>query len=113
MFSRKGANIIAFDKVTDLSFLEDYVNKKSCKFLGFSGNVKGRQVLENMVNKTIERFGKIDILINCAGIGIIDSAENMKEEVWDETMDVNLKAPFVLPQIVGRTMIKNNGGKNN
>jgi len=43
MFSRKGANIIAFDKVDDLSFLENYVTKRGCKFLGFSGNVKDKK----------------------------------------------------------------------
>lgn len=111
MFARKGASIIAFDKVSNLSFLEKYVKKKGCRFLGFSGNVKNKQALQNMTSKTVEIFGKIDILINCAGVGITGDAENLKEEVWDLTMDINLKAPFVLSQIVGRTMIKNNGGR--
>jgi len=111
MFARKGADIIAFDMSPDLSYLESYVRDQGREFLGFSGNVKDKQVLQNMAGKTVEKFGKIDILVNCAGVGIIDSAENLKEEVWDLTMDVNLKAPFILSQIVGKTMIKNGGGK--
>lgn len=111
MFARKGANIIAFDMASDMSSLESYVNDQGCDFLGFSGNVKDKQALQAMTDAAIEKFGKIDILVNCAGVGIIDTAEDLKEEVWDLTMDVNLKAPFILSQIVGRTMIKNGGGK--
>lgn len=111
MFSRKGANIIAFDKVDDLSFLENYVTKRGCKFLGFSGNVKDKKALENMVNKTIKKFEKIDILVNCAGVTIMDNAESLEEEAWDLIMDVDLKAPFILSQIVGKKMIEQNGGR--
>lgn len=111
MFARKGCNIVAFDLSPDLSHIESYVTNQGRKFLGFSGDVKDKQALQSMTDKSLETFGKIDILVNCAGVGIIDSAEKLKEEVWDLTMDVNLKAPFILSQIVGRTMMQNGGGK--
>jgi len=111
MFARKGANIIAFDKTDDFSCLENYCKKSGVGFLSLSGDVRNKIVLEEIVKQSIKLFKKIDILVNCAGVGLIDNAEKLEESVWDLTMDVNLKAPFVLSQIVGSTMIKNGGGK--
>lgn len=111
MFARKGANIIAFDKVEDLTFLEKYAGEQRVDFLGITGDMKNRDSLQRAVDSAAEKFGKIDVLVNCAGVGLIESAEEMPEDVWDLTMDVNLKGPFLLSQIVGRTMIENGGGK--
>jgi len=111
MFARKGADIIAFDKAEDLSNLEKYVRSTGRNFMAFFGDVRNKTVMQQAVDAVVARFGRIDILVNCAGVGLIDSAENLKEDIWDLTMDVNLKAPFILSQIVGRTMIKNGGGK--
>jgi len=111
MFARKGADIIAFDKAPDLSDLESYVTKQNVRFLGQSGDMKDKVSLQNTVDAAIRRFERIDILINCAGVGFTDPAEDMPEDIWDLTMDINLKGPFLMSQIVGRTMIKNGGGK--
>jgi len=43
---------------------------------------------------------------------MLDDAENLSEEIWDKTMAVNLKAPFMLSQIIGREMIKQKKRKN-
>jgi NAD(P)-dependent dehydrogenase (short-subunit alcohol dehydrogenase family) len=111
MFARKGSDIIALDKAADLSELETYVRKAGRRFLGTSGDVRDRKVIQDAVTRAIATFGRIDILINCAGVGLIDKAEDLKEEIWDLTMAVNLKAPFILSQVVGRTMIENGGGR--
>ncbi|MCD6156437.1 MAG: D-threitol dehydrogenase [Candidatus Atribacteria bacterium] len=59
----------------------------------------------------MEVFSKIDILVNNAGVALLDDAENLSEEAWDITMAVNLKAPFILSQLVGREMIKRRSSK--
>ncbi|TFG61204.1 MAG: D-threitol dehydrogenase [Spirochaetales bacterium] len=111
MFARKEADIIAFDKSSDLSELEKYVKNKGRLFMGISGDVRDKKALQTMVDKAVNDFGRIDILVNCAGVGLIDSALELREEVWDLTMDVNVKAPFILSQMVGKTMIDKGGGK--
>ena len=111
MFARNGANIIALDKAEDFSHIEDYCDEKDVRFLGISIDVRDKQALQEATDNAIAQFGKIDILVNCAGVGLIDKAEDLDEGVWDLTMAVNLKAPFILSQIVGKTMIKNGGGK--
>ncbi len=53
----------------------------------------------------------IDILVNCAGVAMLERAEILPEEAWDRTMSVNLKAVFLLSQAIGGRMILRGGGK--
>jgi 3-oxoacyl-[acyl-carrier protein] reductase len=66
---------------------------------------------EEMANKTLDKFGKIDILINNAGITRDALLMRMKEEDWDAVLRVNLKGAFNLTRAVCRPMIKQRYGK--
>ena len=66
--------------------------------------------VENMVKITEERFGKIDILINNAGIASNVPAEELGKEEWDKTIEVNLTGVFLCAQRVGRKMIAQKKG---
>ncbi|MEN2974562.1 MAG: glucose 1-dehydrogenase [Candidatus Caldarchaeales archaeon] len=69
----------------------------------------------NDVNQAIERiinhYGRIDILVNSHGIFQWVSAEEMNEEDWNRMLNVNLKGVFLMCQAVGRQMIKQRYGK--
>ena len=65
---------------------------------------------KNMVEAVKDRFGKIDILINNAGVDQHISAVDMTEEDWDRMIDINLKGEFLGCQMVGREMIKQRKG---
>jgi len=65
-----------------------------------------------MVEEAITSFGRIDILVNNAGVNpFILEAEKIKEEGWDQVLDVNLKGVFLRCQAVGRKMIQQREGK--
>ena len=66
--------------------------------------------VENMVKIVKERFGRIDILINNAGIVSNIPAEELSKEVWDRTIEVNLSGVFLCAQRVGRKMIAQKEG---
>jgi 3-oxoacyl-[acyl-carrier protein] reductase len=66
---------------------------------------------EDMVNKTLDKFGKIDILINNAGITRDGLLMRMKEEDWDLVLRVNLKGAFNFTKSACRPMIKQRYGK--
>jgi dehydrogenase/reductase SDR family protein 4 len=79
--------------------------------LGITAHVGLAEDLEKLVNSASERFGPVNVLVNNAGTNpyygpIIDS----EEWAWDKTMAVNLKAPYMLSQVVARQMIGNGGG---
>ena len=67
--------------------------------------------INDMTDNVIKEFGKIDILVNCAGVVIRKPAEEFPEEDWDRLMNVNLKGVFYCCQAVGREMIKHKKGK--
>lgn len=66
--------------------------------------------VENMVKIAKERFGKIDILINNAGIVNNVPAEELSKEEWDRVIEVNLSGVFLCAQRVGREMIAEKKG---
>lgn len=67
--------------------------------------------LADHVTAIEQQFGQIDILVNNAGIALIDDAVDVSEERWDLQMALNLKAPFLLAQAVGRGMLKRGYGR--
>lgn len=74
-------------------------------------DVTDAKAVENTVKRVLEAWDRIDILVNCAGIGHWAPAEDMKEEDWDRVIAVNLKGTFLCCQAVGRNMIANRSGK--
>ncbi len=73
-------------------------------------DVSKAEDIRNMVVAAKDRFGKIDILINNAGISHHVSALDMTEENWDSMVDIHLKRTFLCSQIVGREMVKQKKG---
>lgn len=71
-------------------------------------NVEG---IPDMIDSVVEEFGKIDILINNAGINIPKPAFEVSVEDWDRVMDLNLRSLFFCTQAVGRHMMAQEKGK--
>jgi len=74
-------------------------------------DVSNLDSIKSMVQKTIERFGKIDILLNHAGLNIRKPAIEFSEADWEKVINVNLKGEFFVAQEVGKYMIKEKKGK--
>jgi len=74
-------------------------------------DVSKRSDVEAMLETTINEFGKIDILVNNAAIDYGTPLFETTEEIWDRTLDVNLKGVFLCTQIAARHMIQRKYGK--
>jgi NAD(P)-dependent dehydrogenase (short-subunit alcohol dehydrogenase family) len=64
-----------------------------------------------MVEQVLEQYGRIDILVNFAGVRHLEDAITFPESKWNWVMDVNLKGTFLTCQAVGEQMVKQRGGK--
>ncbi len=75
-----------------------------------SCDVTKPDAVKAMVQTVVEKFGRIDICFNNAGIAINQPAEEMSYENWMKLMDLNLNAVFLVAQAVGNVMIKQKSG---
>lgn len=73
-------------------------------------DVRKRASVEAMVAEAVSRFGKVDFLMNNAGITRWGAAEDVSEEEWREVIDVNLNGLFFCCQAAGRHMIERRSG---
>lgn len=67
--------------------------------------------IDTLIEKTMDEFGKINVLINNAGINAREPAVTYSESDWDAVTDVNLKGTFFLTQACGKVMVEQNAGK--
>ena len=74
-------------------------------------DVRREQDVEGMVQRSVTEFGKIDILINNAGISAVAEAEAMTREQWQIVIDTNLTALFFCAQCAARQMLRQGSGK--
>ena len=66
--------------------------------------------MNNLVKETLDKYGRIDLLINNAGITYVKKLIDITEEEWDQTLDINIKGIFLLSKAILPPMMKNNFG---
>lgn len=70
-----------------------------------TGDVSVEQTVVGFANEVVERFGRVDALVNNAGISMLMPAEETSADAWRRVLDVNLTAPFLLCREFGRAML--------
>ncbi len=95
----------------------EWLDETVAEFRANNYNVEGNlcdvskvEDIQAVVDKTVNKFGKIDILINNAGISWGAMPEDMPLAKWQQVLDVNLTGCFLFAQAVGREMLKNKSG---
>lgn len=109
--AKAGANIVGVGQSNMLETAKKIEEQKR-EFLEIKADLTSTENIGEIVEKTIERFGKVDILVNNAGTIRREDAINYTEKDWDDILDLNLKTLFFLSQRVAKEFIKQkNGGK--
>lgn len=112
-FAEKGFNIIinfvnSEEKANQLKL--ELEEKFNIKVLPVKADISKEKECKELVEKSINEFGKIDVLVNNAGIVIDKEFEDRTVEDWKKTLGINLIAPFVLTKLVGQEMVKQKSG---
>ncbi len=87
------------------------IEKIGRKSKSFAGDMSDKDVPKKLVEEVVSEFGRIDILINNAGMIRRTPAVDFSEEDWMTVLEVNLSSVFRLSQAAGKIMIENGGGK--
>ena len=106
LFAEKGADLVLVDLQQTVRGTEEAVRSLGRQAVSVAVDLTTNDGVSKATDTAIREFGRVDILVNSAGVVFLDDAENLSESDWDKTMAVNLKAPFMLSQAVGRHMIK-------
>lgn len=107
-FAKKGTTIVLFDLKEEVDQIAKEVGGEQAT--GKKVDITNQQSVAEAVDEVAKKYGKIDVLLNCAGIALLDEAEELSIEDWDKTMDINLKGTFITAQAVGQKMIEQKAG---
>lgn len=110
-FAEEGAAVVICDLNEEaVAEAVKAINEKGGKALGLPANVTDREQVEAVVAKTVETFGKLDCLVNNAGITADNTLLKMDEGEWDRVINVNLKGVYNFGQSAARAMTETGGG---
>jgi len=71
-----------------------------------AADVSKEKEVKNLISKSVKRFGKLNILVNNAGILVMGTILSLKEKEWDRQLDVNLKGVFLCTKYAVQQMVK-------
>ncbi|MBI2405176.1 3-oxoacyl-ACP reductase FabG [Candidatus Gottesmanbacteria bacterium] len=110
--ANQGAKVaVAARRVDKLQAVAAEIKQRGKEALPIQMDVTKKAEIEAAVAQTVKTFGKLDILLNNAGVAEFAPFTEMTEEQWDKTIDTNLKGYFVVAQAAAKEMAKNKWGR--
>jgi glucose 1-dehydrogenase len=110
--ARQGANLVidyvAHPEATEA--LEKQVHDLGDRVIGVKADVSKVDELQNLIDSAVKEFGRVDIMVNNAGVETRTSILDTTEQQYDKVLDINLKSAFFGTQIAARQMVKQGGG---
>ncbi|MDY0150830.1 MAG: 3-oxoacyl-[acyl-carrier-protein] reductase [Candidatus Cloacimonas sp.] len=106
-FAKEQATVIIIDLSQDaVDSAAASLREGGFEVYGYVGNITDSAAIEALFATIVEKFGRIDCLVNNAGITRDNLVLRMKEEEWQMVMDINLKGSFICTQKVFKHMMK-------
>jgi NAD(P)-dependent dehydrogenase (short-subunit alcohol dehydrogenase family) len=103
-FAREGAKIAALDVADPKPEHRDGVAKAARDVLWAKLDVRDEASVERAISGVLERFGRIDALVNAAGVSGVGSVDALDAAEWDRVLGINLKGTFLVSKHVVRAM---------
>ena len=112
-FAKEGAKIIIGYHLNEIAAekTSEEIDKFQCENMTIRFDVVNRKSIKNAVRETINNFGRIDVLVNNAGINMPKTFYEITDEEWDLIMSINLKGAFICSQEIMPIMEKQNSGR--
>ena len=112
-FAKEGANVIInYSKSSvDADVAYEIVSSYGNKCMTIKADVSVESDVKNMIEEIIKEFGKIDVLVNNAGIAIDSEFEDKTVGNWRKTMNTNVLGPFLTSKYAGKYMLERKYGK--
>ena len=108
-FAAAGAKVVICD--IDASAVAEAAAKLSGGALGIKADVTKAEEVTALFDQTVKELGRVDVVVNNAGITRDNFMLRMKEEDWDMVLDINLKGSFLVTKAASRIMMKQRSGR--
>lgn len=110
-FASEGAIVVVTDlNESDINNTVEEITATGGKAIGIVSNVADREQVSELIQKVVDQYGRVDVVVNNAGITADSTLVKMTEEQWDRVIDVNLKGVFNMGQAAAKVMKEQNGG---
>lgn len=110
-FATAGAKVVVSDiSLEGCQKVVEEIKKDGGEAMAIKCDVSKKAEVDEMVKKTVEKFGKVDVLVNNAGICQFKPFLELTEEEWDRTLNINLKGYFLCAQAAAKEMVKQKSG---
>ncbi|TLS36917.1 SDR family oxidoreductase [Pseudalkalibacillus caeni] len=107
-----GANVVVCSRKHEAcEEVSESLKKLGVESLALQCDVTDPKDIKNVVDTTVERFGRIDILVNNSGASWGAPVEDMPLEAWQKVMNVNVTGTFLMSQAAGKLMLEQGSGK--
>jgi NAD(P)-dependent dehydrogenase (short-subunit alcohol dehydrogenase family) len=110
--AREGANLVLVARSqNELAAAAQELTSNGADVLTVPGDVTNEPYVDDLFRQTLDRFGRIDLLVNNAGAFDGGPLDELSAEAWDKVMAVNLRAPFLCTRAAMRVMKRQRGGR--
>jgi 3-oxoacyl-[acyl-carrier protein] reductase len=112
-FAKEGAKLVITARSEELlkTLAAEIKGLGAQEPLCFPLDVKQSEKVDELVDKTLDKFGRVDILVNNAGLTRDGLLLRMSDEDWDEVMETNLKGAFLCLRAVAKPMMRQRSGR--
>ena len=94
-FGKEGAKVVLADISDKTADLAQRMNDEGYPTIFVKTNVADEADVKNLVDQTVAKFGKLDVMFANAGINIESTLENLESDAWQKVIDVNLKSVYL------------------
>lgn len=109
-FVREGAKGVIVDTDQNrANYVAGRLREEGGEVLVSINDISKAAGVDAMMDAVLEKYGRLDILVNCAGVYVHGEVVNLSEEEWDLQVDVQLKGPFLCSRAAARQMIRQGG----
>lgn len=110
-FAEAGFAVVAGARSGDeLQETSMQVERGGGRCVAVRGDVRNADDVASLVNTAVDRFGRIDVLVNCAGIAPLAAIDELKPQIFDDLLAINVKAIYETCRRVWRVMREQGGG---
>ena len=111
-FAEAGANVVVCSRqVEACEEVSGKLKEIGVDSLAMKCDITNPEDVKNVVEQTVEKFGRVDILVNNSGASWGAPAEEMPLEAWQKVLNVNVTGTFLMSQAAGRVMLEQGSGK--